>query len=242
MYMENPMISFKNFLNESQWMYHGSPEPNLTYIRSNKSNYSSLDTQIGAHFASNPEISKKFSSGLLYPRKNGQGGIKGAVYKTKRPTRSELETVPQKKGQHYDDESVAFHVLSSLFSHPDHKDLFVKWHRNKFASTQEQASNVHEKLSNKKNIPFNKKEYGYDKSNMNTFRSYIEHHGPHSFNDEDIHHEIVNKFIDHMKSKGKKGLVYQNTQGVETAGARSPKSYIIFEPEKLKVEKHEEMK
>ena len=229
------MISFKNFLNESQWMYHGSPEPNLTYIRSNKSNYSEYDTQIGAHFASDPEISRKFSSGLY---KNSEMDSKGAVYKTKRPTRSELEVVPQKK-KYDDQDSVAFHVLSTVFSHPDNKDLFVKWHRNKFTSTQEEASNVHDKLSNKENIPVDKKGYGYDESNKNTFRSYVAHHGPYSFNDKDIHHEIVNKFIDHMKSKGKKGLVYQNTVGIETAGARSKKNYIIFEPEKLSIEKHD---
>jgi hypothetical protein len=42
-----------------------------------------------------------------------------------------------------------------------------------------------------------------------------------------------------MKSKGKKGLVYRNTNSREIEGVGSPKSYIIFEPEKMKVEKHD---
>jgi hypothetical protein len=42
-----------------------------------------------------------------------------------------------------------------------------------------------------------------------------------------------------MKSRGKKGLVYRNTNSKETEGVDSPKSYIIFEPEKMKVEKHD---
>ncbi|MCX6783314.1 MAG: hypothetical protein NTZ20_05020 [Candidatus Levybacteria bacterium] len=226
------MISFKNFLNESQWMYHGTTYPKeLTHIQRNEKGLK-FDTSIGAHFSADPEVANKFSKGIHKSYVDN----KGAVYKTKRPSRSELETVPQKKG-HDDQDSVASHVLSSVFSHPDNKDLFIKWHRNKFASSQEQASNVHEKLSNKQNIPVNKKEYGYDKSNKNTFRSYVDHHGAYS--SKDIHKEIVNKFIDHMKSKGKKGLVYRNTNPTETEEVDSRKSYIIFEPEKLKVEKHD---
>ena len=227
------MISFKNFLNESQWMYHGTTYPKeLTHIQRNDKSLT-FDTSIGAHFAADPEVANKFSKGIHKSYVDN----KGVVYKTKRPSRSELETVPQKKG-HEDQDSVASHVLSSVFSHPDNKDLFVKWHKSKFRSTHEQASNVHEKLSNKQNIPVNKKEYGYDKSNKNTFRSYVDHHGAYSLN-KDIHKEIVNKFIDHMKSKGKKGLVYRNTNSNETEGVDSPQSYIIFEPEKLKVEKQD---
>ena len=226
------MISFKNFLNESQWMYHGTTYPKeLTHIQRNDKSLT-FDTSIGAHFAADPEVANKFSKGIHKSYVDN----KGVVYKTKRPSRSELETVPQKKG-HEDQDSVASHVLSSVFSHPDNKDLFVKWHKSKFASTHEQASNVHEKLSNKQNIPVNKKEYGYDKSNKNTFRSYVDHHGAYS--SKDMHKEIVNKFIDLMKSKGKKGLVYRNTNSNETEGVDSPKSYIIFEPEKLKIEKHD---
>jgi len=229
------MIRFKDFLNEAQWMYHGTTYPReLTNIQRNEKGLK-FDTAIGAHFAADPEVATKFSQGINVIHKSPSN--KGVVYKTKRPSRSELEVVPQKKG-HDDQDSVASHVLSSVFSHPDHKDLFVKWHRNKFASSQEQASNVHEKLSNKENIPANKKEYGYDKSNKNTFRSYVDHHGAYS-SSKDIHHEIVNKFMDYMKSKGKKGLVYRNTNSKETEGVDSPKSYIIFEPEKLKVEKHD---
>jgi hypothetical protein len=230
------MIRFKDFLNEAQWMYHGSVEPNLKTIDRNKINNELLDVSIGAHFAADPKISKKFAKGL-YDRKNSEGGSKGAVYKAKRPTRSELEVVPQKKG-HYDDDSVAYHVLSTVFSHPDNKNLFVKWHRGIFNSTHEQASDIHEKLSNKQNIPVDKKEYGHDKS-PNTFRSYIEHNMVPSGGNPDIHHEIVNKFMAHMKAKGKKGLVYRNTNPAETKEVDSPKSYIIFEPEKLKVEKHD---
>ena len=47
------MIRFKDFLNESQWMYHGSVEPNLKTIERNKINNELLDVSIGAHFAEN---------------------------------------------------------------------------------------------------------------------------------------------------------------------------------------------
>ena len=236
------MIKFKEFLNEAQWMYHGTTYPKeLTHIQRNDKDLK-FDTSIGAHFAADPEVANKFSKGINKSIYKSYVDNKGVVYKTKRPSRSELETVPQKKG-HDDEDSVASHVLSSVFSHPDNKDLFVKWHKSKFRSTHEQASNVHEKLSNKQNIPVDKEEYGYDDSNKNTFRSYVDHHGAYSLWNvnkfKDIHKEIVNKFIDHMKSKGKKGLVYRNTNSIETEGVDSPKSYIIFEPEKLSIEKHD---
>jgi len=229
------MISFKNFLNESQWMYHGTTYPKeLTHIQRNEK---SIDTDkaIGAHFAADPEVAKKFASGVNKPNSS-----KGVVYKTKRPTRSELEVVPQKKG-HQDEDSVETHVFSTVFSHPDNKNLFIKWHQDKFSSTHEQASNIHSKLMNKENIPVDKKEYGYDNSNKNTFRSFMNHHGTYArnVNGKSIHKEIMSKFIDHMKSKGKKGLVYKNTRPDETEGADSTKSYIIFEPEKMKIEKHD---
>ena len=227
------MISFKNFLKESQWMYHGTTYPKeLTHIQRNEKGLK-FDTAIGAHFSADPEVANKFSKGIHKSYVDN----KGVVYKTKRPSRSELETVPQKKGN-YDDDSVAYHVLSTVFSNPDNKNLFVKWHRDIFNSSHEQASDIHGKLSNKQNIPVDKKEYGHDKS-PNTFRSYVEHNRVPSGGNPDIHHEIVNKFIDHMKSKGKKGLVYRNTNPTETKEVDSPKSYIIFEPEKMKVEKHD---
>lgn len=228
------MIRFKNFLKESQWMYHGTTASNVDSIKRNEGS-PSTDRAVGAHFAADPEVARKFSKGI-----HSSYASKGVVYKTRRPTRSELETVPQKKG-HSDQDSVDAHVLSTVFSHPDHKHLFVKWHQSKFGSTSDEANNVHEKLANKEYIPHDKKEYNYDKSRTNTFRSFVMHHGAYSgsgFGNRDLHKTIVNKFIDHMSSKGKKGLVYKNTNDKEIDGADSNKSYIIFEPHKLKIERH----
>ena len=230
------MITFKQFFIESQWMYHGTTAANVDVIKRNEKS-SDTDRAVGGHFSADPEIAKKFSSGF-----RSQSLKTGTVYKTKRPSRSELEKVPQKPN-HDDQTSVESHVLSTVFSHPDNKHLFTKWHNQKFGSTRSESDNVYNKLSKGEHIPSNQKEYNYDKSNTNTFRSYVAHHGAYhgsGMGHKKLHSEIVDKFIDHMKSKGKKGLVYHNTDTDEVSGVDSKKCYIIFEPHKLKIQKHED--
>ncbi len=71
----------------------------------------------------------------------------------------------------------------------------------------------------------------------NSFKSYMHSYGFTSYSDPELGVEIAHKFVEHMKSKGYKGIVYHNTGPMETFGSRSRKSYIIFEPEKHPLEK-----
>jgi len=241
------MISFKNFLNESQWMYHGSVEPNLKTIERNKNDYSTLDTQIGAHFAADPEISRKFAKGL-YNRKNSEGGNKGAVYKTKSLKRSELYVVPQKtykwSGQKEGDQhAVGAHVVSTVLGHPKHKEMFKSWVKNARRVDDKTAEEIHDHLSRGK-APADKEKFGLAAHKGNSFKSYFK-----NFDSELMHEpekgfkeKVISHYHDIMKAKGKKGLVYHNTAPMEKEGVRSKKNYIVFEPEKLSIEKHEEIK
>jgi hypothetical protein len=241
------MISFKNFLKESQWMYHGSVEPNLNTIQANKTDYGTIDSRIGAHFAADPEISRKFAKGL-YKKTNSAGNSNGAVYKTKSLKRSELHVIPQKtdkwSGQKESDQhAVAAHVLSTVLSHPKHKEMFKTWVTKFHHVNDKTADEIHDHLSKGK-APVDKEKFGMAAHEGNSFKSYFK-----SFDSEDMYEpekgfseKLISHYHDIMKAKGKKGLVYQNTAPKEKEGVRSTKNYIVFEPENLKIEKHEEMK
>jgi hypothetical protein len=240
------MISFKNFLKESQWMYHGSVEPNLNTIQANKTDYGTIDSRIGAHFAADPEISRKFAKGL-YNRKNSQGSSNGVVYKTKSLKRSELQVIRQKRYKHggleSDQGAIGSHVVSTVLGHPKHKEMFISWVKNARRVDDKTAEEIHDHLSRGK-APADKEKFGVAAHKGNSFKSYISNFdsGLHMEPEKGFREKVISHYHDIMKAKGKKGLVYQNTAPMEKEGVRSTKNYIVFEPENLKIEKHEEMK
>jgi hypothetical protein len=233
------MISFKNFLNESQWMYHGSTDKNIESLKPDR-DHMVLDRAIGSHFAADPEISKKFASGLYKDK------TEGSVYKTKSLKRSELHVIHQKRYKHgaleSDQNAIGSHVISTVLGHPDNKEMFKSWVKHARGVNDETAEAVHDHLSKGK-APADSKKFGLAATKRNnSFKSYISNFdsGLNMQPEPDFKKKVVSKYLDIMKSRGKKGLVYQNTSPMEKEGARSTKNYIVFEPENLKLEKHEE--
>ena len=227
------MIKFKNFLKESQWMYHGSVEPNLTHITSNKTDYGTIDSKIGAHFAADPDISRKFAEGL-YNKKNSQGNSNGAVYKTRSLKRSELQVIYQKRYKHggleSDQGAIGAHVISTVLGHPKHKELFKSWVKNARHVDEKTAEEIHDHLSKGK-APADKKKFGMAAHKGNSFKSYISNFdsGLHLEPEKGFREKVISHYHDIMKSRGKKGLVYQNTAPMEKEGVRSTKNYIVFD-------------
>jgi hypothetical protein len=232
------MISFKNFLNESQWMYHGSTDKNIESLKPDR-DHMVLDRAIGSHFAADPEISKKFASGLYKDK------TEGSVYKTKSLKRSELHVIHQKRYKHgaleSDQNAIGSHVISTVLGHPDNKEMFKSWLKYSRRVDDKTAEEIHDHLSRGK-APADKEKFGVAAHKGNSFKSYISNFdsGLNMQPEPDFKKKVVSKYLDIMKSRGKKGLVYQNTAPMEKAGARSTKNYIVFEPENLKLEKHEE--
>jgi len=70
------MLSFKQFIAESQWMYHGTKRDDLTSLSPNRDDYM-LDRAIGSHFAADRRVSDRFSQDLYGTNKQAEG--QGAV-------------------------------------------------------------------------------------------------------------------------------------------------------------------
>lgn len=242
------MKTFKQFLNESQWMYHGTPEKELKELQPNRGE-TMLDRAVGSHFAADPEVSKKFAKGL-YRNDNGGKRLEGKVYKTKAPKRSKLETVNQhvywrkttdqgKKivGRESDQHAIGAHISATVFSQPEHKHLFKDWIKHSRGVSDEEAEHVHNSLSQGKPVKIHS-----DKFTAQSFHHLMRNYdsGLHTTPDKGFREKVVNHFLDIMHKKGKEGMVYKNTSPMETEGIRSSKSYIMFHPNKLKIEPHEE--
>jgi hypothetical protein len=226
-------------------MYHGSLANKLDndVLTPNRDEYM-IDRALGTHFAADPEVANKFSQGLY---KDSEKNKEGTVYKAKAPTRSEIERVPQKRLRVYpdgtsqyktDQYAVGSHVSSTVLSHPDNKQMFIDWVKNARRIDDDTAEKVHQHLTAGK-APADPEVFGTAASKgSNTFRSYMSNFDANLTLQPypGFKKEVINKFVDIMKAKGKKGLSYFNTSPMETEGVRSRKSYIIFEPDKLNLE------
>lgn len=222
------MKTFKQYVSESQWMYHGTPHEFDT-LKPNRREYM-LDRAIGSHFAADPTVSDKFAQGLYKDKKN-----QGRVLKTKAPTRSKLVKVYQKKYKHgarqSDQYAIQNHVMATVFHHD--KDMFKQYVKTTRHVDDETAEALHDHLS-RGIAPHDKTRFGLAATKGNTFRSFVNNFGaPHG---DDFKEKLVHRYLGIMRDQGKEGLVYHNTSPSETPGARSTKSYVIFNPEKHKLE------
>jgi hypothetical protein len=240
------MLTFKQFLEESQWMYHGSPAK-IDHLKPNRDEYM-IDRAVGSHFAADPEVSKKFQAGL-HRNNHGQTKIEGNLYRTRAPTRAKLFKVPQKtyknkkfpnwRGRQSDQDAIGSHIAGTVFSQPEHKHLFKAWiSKARGIDGAQHADEIHSLLSKGK-APSDAK-FGVAAAKSTNFHHYVSNFDsnlsmqPH----EGFKREVVNHYIDHMTKKGYHGLTYTNTAPSETDGkVRSKKSYVIFHPEKHKLEK-----
>ena len=220
------MKSFKEFINESHWMYHGTNKEFDT-LEPNRDHYM-IDRAIGSHFASDKTLSDKFAQGL-YSREKGNP----VTIKTKSPSRSKIEKIPQRG---FDQSDIEQHVGHTVFSHPEGKDLFkdfILTHVNNHSGQidHDKAEEMYSRLSSGQHV--NDKKFGTFANTGNTFRSYISKSGAFGAslgNNPELKRKIVDKFLDIMKERGIKGLSYRNTSPSETENVRSPKSYILFNP------------
>jgi len=231
------MISFRQFLIEMpNWMYHGT----LRKIEGGKLKVDrhdfSIDRALGSHFASDKSMADKFGDPREpLPGKTHSKDYEPGVYRTKAPSRSKLHKLDQTSNG-WDQHAIGSHITGTVFSKPENKELFKTWVKHTRHVDDKTAEEVHSHLMAGK-APSDKK-FGTAAASRNSFKSYMHNFdagliGIHS----DLRAKVVNKYIEHMKSKGKHGLVYRNTSPNETQGVRSKKSYIMFEPEHLPIEK-----
>ena len=221
-----------NEIEEAQWMYHGSANSGIKELKPDRSEYM-VDRAIGSHFAANPDISNKFTkkSGSSYSASR-EAPQPGKLYKARAPKRSELETVPQ--GKHSDQNAIAAHVGHTVFSQPEHKDLFKNWVQHTRNVDEPTAEKIHSRLSQGQSL--SKKEFGHNANSGGSFRSFVSNFG--GLQSDKHRQEIVGHYLDIQKKKGIKGLTYQNTSPEETGriGQRSKKSYIIHHPSEIQLE------
>lgn len=249
------MIRFKDFIAESQWMYHGTTHAIDGHLKYNKDKKGPLDQALGAHFAADKSVSDKFAQGVHTHR--DKPAENGHVYRTKSPPRSKLEVVDQTPYKHggtpSDQASIGAHVAGTVFA--KHKDMFKQWAMHARVIDDHTAEKLHDHLSRGK-APSDQKTFGTAASKgSNSFKSYMGNFDstlmmePH----EGFRSKVISHFHDIMKSKGKVGMVYKNTSPMEAGhipsdnprykDARKPgqkgsnKSYVIFNPEHHPLEK-----
>jgi hypothetical protein len=221
-------------------MWHGSPNTSLTHLKTDTSEYMT-DRAIGAHFAADPDVSRKFSKGL---HRGGEGSVEGALYSANRPPRSKFYKVKQKKYKHgaieSDQGAIGSHVAATVFSQPEHKELFKKWAMNARHIDEPTAEKLHAHLSAGRAPSGAEFGLAASKSSQN-FKSYMANFDPNLGLQphEGFKKEVIGHYHNIMAKRGFKGLVYKNTSPMETKGVRSKKSYILFNPQHHKLNKEE---
>jgi hypothetical protein len=221
---------------ESQWMYHGTTR-DFDKLRANRDEYM-MDRALGSHFASDPGMADKFAQGLYTSDKSA-----GTVLKTRTPPRSQLLKVPQKKYPHgarrSDQAAIGAYVSATVFQQPENRNMFIDWVTNSRRIDSDTAQELYDLLLAGK-APADVQRFGVAASKgSNSFRSYMANFDPNLTLQPrpDFRKEVIVKFIDIMKSRGIRGLVYKNTSPREIQDIRSDKSYVIFEPNNLELTK-----
>jgi hypothetical protein len=247
-----------NRLDESQWMYHGSTHHDISALKPDRNEFM-IDRAIGSHFAADKAVSQRFATqGHSMYGGSSKPTEPGVVYKTKAPPRSQLHVVHQKSyrdkktgkvfAKQSDQDAVATHVTSTVFSQPEHKQMFKDWVKHARQVDDATAEGIHAHLSQGK-VPTKKKFGSIAGSDKNSsFRSYMGNFdsGLNMEPRKGFRQEVVHKYLDIMQKRGIKGLVYQNTSPMETGEhdpsgkplhkVRSTKSYVIFHPEEHPLE------
>jgi hypothetical protein len=247
---------------ERQWMYHGSPNANLTHLKVSRDEFM-LDRAVGAHFAADPVVFKRFQKSLYRQKKDTWGTplpdkdqAPGGLYRTKAPPRSQLHVIYQKNyrdketGKVYakasDQSAIGAHIAGTVFA--QHKDMFKDWVKHARQVDDATAEGIHAHLS-RGQAPTKKKFGAIAGSDRDTsFHSYMSDFdsGLHMEPRPGFKKEVVSKYLDIMHKRGIKGLVYQNTSPEETGDregkqhVRSKKTYVIFHPEEHPLEKIKE--
>ena len=211
-------------IRESQYMYHGSVK-SFDSLKPNRDSYM-INDAIGSHFASDPNLAKKFANGL-YSKENLQPG---KVIKTKVPVRSKIEKVPQTKRQS-DQSAIMNHVAHTVFSHPDGKELFKHWMNRVHGTDDSTSEELYDNLRQSKSV-HDRSKFGSNSSSANTFRSYVADRGGLSQIGDEHKHKLVSKFLNIMGAKGVHGLSYKNTSPNEIQNVQGRKCYVLFHPDK----------
>lgn len=225
------MKTFKQFMSESQYIYHGTTKKFDT-LTPDRNQYM-IDRALGSHFSSDKDIARKFQKGVH----SGESDT-GRIIKTKRPSRSKIEKVPQKTYykidgkpvKQSDQNAIADHVAHTVFSHPEGKDLFKDYVRYITLGLvdDDTIEKLHSHLSRGKSV-HDHETFGHAASKSNTFRSYVSSKGGlNQFHDRNP--ELVSKFLNIQKKKGIKGLSYTNTSPKEMEGVKGSKCYVLFHP------------
>lgn len=211
-------------------MHHGSSN-DFQKFRANRNTSGPIDQAVGVHFAADPVVAQNFRD--WEEGRVGGGGRagtpqKGYLYRAKAPTRSQVFKIG---GRGSDQANIGAHIIGTVFQH--HPDMFRDWIKYARHVDDATADEVHAHLS-RGEAPHHER-FGTGRTNANSFKSYVR-----NFDSTLIMQprpgfkaEVVDKYLEHMKGKGYKGLIYRNTSPTETIGARSRKSYIIFHPEDI---------
>lgn len=206
-------------------MHHGSANApqKLEPKNPTRQSYQLLDTLIGTHYAADPKVSKTFVDGNY-----GRKPENPATFTARRPPRSQLVKV---HGKGWDQTNVAKHVVKTVFEKdtPENKRMFVLWAQESRRVTPTTAEAWYNKLSKGQDTgdPFH-----HSGNQKPSVANFITRHDP-GMHGGGMKVVIADKYVDIMKSKGKSGIVYQNTSPNETKDVQSKKSYIIFDPSKL---------
>jgi hypothetical protein len=151
------ILSIVDLLDESQWMYHGSSHRDIKALTPDRNEFM-IDRAIGSHFAADKVVSQRFATHghSLYggSEKPKEPGI---VYKAKTPPRSQLHVIRQKNyrdkktgkvfAKQSDQDAIQSHIAGTVFSQPEHKQMFKDWVKRARAVDDTTAEGIHAHLS-----------------------------------------------------------------------------------------------
>jgi len=219
------MKTFKQFIKEN-WMYHGTDREIKGSLRRNQ-HASSLHDALGVHMAADHEVSHVFAVG---DRRKGRydENPHPAIFRFKRPPRSKLHTIKQDVSD-FDSSAVDRHVIHTVMSHPEGKEHFIDHVHNRIGYSKQEAEHIHKTLSMGK--PYREDRYDHVHNNIKGFLNF---HDAHAHYNAYNTPKIVDTYHKIMKQRGIHGLVYRNTDRIETQHIRqdgrrgSTKTYIMF--------------
>jgi hypothetical protein len=223
-----------------QVAYHGTGTPGFEKFRVNPDDYMP-DCALGVHVAKDPAVSETFVKTVPGQGWGAKDEKQGGIYPLHIPTDDKFYTLRQdllpyidkntpKTPKNVENDQTAVQREMARVAFRKDPDMFTRYLRDRWRMEPHEAEQAAKDILDSKphkNPMLSSRE-------INGLDDYIKADGVATPTNKEDKQRFAKLFKEHLQGQGYKGVKYINTSAKETAHAKDPTSYIVFDPKDIK--------
>jgi ribosomal protein S18 acetylase RimI-like enzyme len=211
-------------------VYHGTPKPGFEKFQKPEAGQYMPDRALGVHVAKDPEISNTFAkdSGGVYPLKIKDDSKFFEIQQDLLPYIEDKNTPKGPRNVISDQNAIEKAIYKTAYSKDP--DMFQRFLEQRWNMKPDEAKKAATAILN--NEPYQNGLIGRPDRLIKGLDDYIEYDGVVKSLNEADRAKAIEIFKKDLQDKGYEGIKYINTSPMETANAKDPTSYVVFDPSK----------